>query len=112
MSDQVIRIKPTIFSVKMEPVRDVGINTHDFVVKKSRDDKNQNPPIAHNQHNSDAARSNYKMNDDSDGNDNENSVKIEKNKITINGSTIEYTDGDKDSVIINGKNILKKRLNK
>ncbi|WP_312076842.1 PspC domain-containing protein [Chryseobacterium sp.] len=48
-------------------------------------------------------------NDDSDGNDNKNSVQIEKNKININGTTIEYTEGDKDSVIINGKKFPKEK---
>lgn len=54
------------------------------------------------------------INDDEEDNDmevgdNDNSVKIEKNKITINGSTIEYTEGDKDSVIINGKKYPKEK---
>lgn len=34
---------------------------------------------------------------------------MKKNKITINGSTIEYADGDKDSVIINGKKYPKEK---
>lgn len=32
-------------------------------------------------------------------------VRIEKNKITVNGSTIEYNSEDKDSIIINGKKV-------
>ena len=34
-----------------------------------------------------------------------------KNKININGTTIEYDSENADSVIINGKNILKKKQN-
>lgn len=47
-----------------------------------------------------------KINLDGEGYDdeyNENGIKIEKNKVTINGSTIEYNSDEEDSVIINGK---------
>lgn len=44
--------------------------------------------------------------------DHNNSVSIEKDKITINGSTIEYDSRDKDSVIINGKKMPKAAANK
>ncbi|MCX8532887.1 PspC domain-containing protein [Chryseobacterium luquanense] len=53
---------------------------------------------------------NEEDNDDSDGND--NTLEIEKNKISINGSTIEYSDNDKDSVIINGKKYQKDEAKK
>ncbi|KUJ52633.1 PspC domain-containing protein [Chryseobacterium sp. JAH] len=52
---------------------------------------------------------NEEDNDDSDDN---NNVSIEKNKISINGSTIEYSDSDKDSVIINGKKYQKDEAKK
>ncbi|NIF04517.1 PspC domain-containing protein [Chryseobacterium sp. Tr-659] len=37
--------------------------------------------------------------------ENHNGIKIEKNKITVNGSSIEYNSDDKDSIIINGKKV-------
>ncbi|CAD7823500.1 hypothetical protein CHRY9390_03254 [Chryseobacterium aquaeductus] len=49
--------------------------------------------------------------EDNDGNQNGN-ISIEKNKISINGSTIEYSDSDKDSVIINGKKYQKDEAEK
>jgi len=46
------------------------------------------------------------MNDDDQDNDyNNGNIRIEKNKISVNGSTIEYSSDDKDSVIINGKKV-------
>ncbi|AZA51651.1 PspC domain-containing protein [Chryseobacterium sp. G0201] len=46
------------------------------------------------------------MNDKDQDNDDENgNIRIEKNKISVNGSTIEYSSDDKDSVIINGKKV-------
>jgi len=42
---------------------------------------------------------------DDDGENSTNAIKIEKNKISVNGSTIEYNSDDKDSVIINGKKV-------
>ncbi len=42
-----------------------------------------------------------------DEDDDNSGINIEKNKITINGSTIEYSSNDKDSVIINGKKYTK-----
>lgn len=45
------------------------------------------------------------MNDDKDNNDDENGIRIEKNKITVNGSSIVYDSNDKDSIIINGKKV-------
>ena len=41
--------------------------------------------------------------DDDDSNDGNNTIKVEKNKITINGNTIVTDDNDRDSVIINNK---------
>ncbi|BAP32792.1 PspC domain protein [Chryseobacterium sp. StRB126] len=43
--------------------------------------------------------------DDQDRDENHNGIRIEKNKITVNGSSIEYNSDDKDSVIINGKKV-------
>lgn len=43
--------------------------------------------------------------DDKDNNDDENGIRIEKNKITVNGSSIVYDSNDKDSIIINGKKV-------
>ncbi|MFY1047624.1 PspC domain-containing protein [Chryseobacterium sp. GP-SGM7] len=52
-------------------------------------------------------------NDEDNDNDDENgNISIEKNKISINGSTIEYSDNDKDSVIINGKKYQKNEAKK
>jgi len=46
------------------------------------------------------------MNDDDQDNDyNNGNIKIEKNKISVNGSTIEYSSDDKDSIIVNGKKV-------
>jgi hypothetical protein len=43
--------------------------------------------------------------DDQDRDENQHGIRIEKNKITVNGSTISYDPNDKDSVIINGKKV-------
>ncbi|ANF51806.1 hypothetical protein A0O34_15395 [Chryseobacterium glaciei] len=46
------------------------------------------------------------MNDDDQDNDyNNGNIRIEKNKISVNGSTIEYSSDDKDSIIVNGKKV-------
>ncbi|MEY8759562.1 PspC domain-containing protein [Chryseobacterium tongliaoense] len=46
------------------------------------------------------------INDDDQDDDDENgTIRIEKNKISVNGSTFEYNSNDKDSVIINGKKV-------
>ena len=47
-----------------------------------------------------------------DDNDDDNAVVIEKNKIKINGSTIQYISSDKDSVIINGTKMPKAEADK
>lgn len=47
-----------------------------------------------------------------DDNDDDNAVVIEKNKIKINGSTIQYSSSDKDSVIINGTKMPKAEADK
>ena len=47
-----------------------------------------------------------------DDNDDDNTVVIEKNKIKINGSTIQYNSSDKDSVIINGTKMPKAEADK
>ncbi|WP_312296345.1 PspC domain-containing protein [Chryseobacterium sp.] len=43
--------------------------------------------------------------DDQDRDENEDKIRIEKNKITVNGSSIVYDSNDKDSIIINGKKV-------
>ncbi|MFP3832913.1 PspC domain-containing protein [Chryseobacterium sp. SIMBA_028] len=46
------------------------------------------------------------INDNDEARDeNHHGVRIEKNKITVNGSSIEYNSDDKDSIIINGKKV-------
>ncbi|MBB6331251.1 phage shock protein PspC (stress-responsive transcriptional regulator) [Chryseobacterium sediminis] len=43
--------------------------------------------------------------EDQDSDEDNNNVRIEKNKITVNGSSIEYNSDDKDSIIVNGKKV-------
>lgn len=46
------------------------------------------------------------INDDEQDRDEDGNIRIEKNKITVNGSTIEYNaNEDSDSIIINGKKV-------
>ncbi|MFC3161121.1 hypothetical protein ACFOEQ_24195 [Chryseobacterium arachidis] len=47
------------------------------------------------------------IDDDDQEKDEYGNIKIEKNKITVNGSTIEYNsnDSDSDSIIVNGKKV-------
>jgi len=45
------------------------------------------------------------INDDDQERDEHGNIRIEKNKITVNGSTIEYNSDDEDSIIINGKKV-------
>ncbi|WP_415328326.1 PspC domain-containing protein [Chryseobacterium sp. MMS23-Vi53] len=47
------------------------------------------------------------INDDDQDRDEDGNIRIEKNKITVNGSTIEYNsnDEDSDSIIVNGKKV-------
>lgn len=45
------------------------------------------------------------INDDDQERDEDGNIKIEKNKITVNGSTIEYNSDDEDSIIVNGKKV-------
>lgn len=47
------------------------------------------------------------INDDDQDKDENGQIRIEKNKISVNGSTIEYNSDDKDSLIINGKKVPK-----
>ena len=47
-----------------------------------------------------------------DDDDDAHGVVIEKNKIKINGSTIQYNSSDKDSVIINGTKMPKAEADK
>jgi len=49
---------------------------------------------------------------DNDEDSEDGNIQIEKNKISINGSTIEYNENDKDSVIINGKKYPKSEAKK
>lgn len=51
-------------------------------------------------------------NDEEENDDENGNISIEKNKISINGSTIEYNSNDKDSVIINGKKYQKEEADK
>lgn len=54
-----------------------------------------------------------KDDDDEDNNyDDHGNIRIEKNKISVNGSTIEYNSNDKDSVIINGKKVPNSKAEK
>lgn len=53
------------------------------------------------------------FNDSDDENSNYNNqsgIRFEKNKITINGSTLEYSNEDKDSIIVNGKKVPAKNV--
>ncbi|AZA60955.1 PspC domain-containing protein [Chryseobacterium indoltheticum] len=53
------------------------------------------------------------INDNEESDDNEEgNISIEKNKISINGSTIEYNSDDKDSVIINGVKVAERDAKK
>ncbi|MBB6370723.1 PspC domain-containing protein [Chryseobacterium shigense] len=45
------------------------------------------------------------INDNDQEKDEDGKIRIEKNKISVNGSTIEYNSDDKDSIIINGKKV-------
>lgn len=47
------------------------------------------------------------INDNDQDRDEDGNIRIEKNKITVNGSTIEYNSGDdeEDSIIVNGKKV-------
>ncbi|MGG5208361.1 PspC domain-containing protein [Chryseobacterium sp. MIQD13] len=45
------------------------------------------------------------IDDDDQEQDENGKIRIEKNKISVNGSTIEYNSDDKDSIIINGKKV-------
>ncbi|WP_343610569.1 PspC domain-containing protein [Chryseobacterium oranimense] len=47
------------------------------------------------------------INDNDQEHDEDGKIRIEKNKISVNGSTIEYNSDDKDSLIINGKKVPK-----
>ncbi|WBV61379.1 PspC domain-containing protein [Chryseobacterium camelliae] len=54
------------------------------------------------------------INDNDQERDEDGNIKIEKNKITVNGSTIEYSSDDKDSdsIIINGKKVPSNQADK
>lgn len=52
------------------------------------------------------------LNDDDQDKDEHGKIRIEKNKISVNGSTIEYNSNDKDSVIINGKKVPNNQADK
>jgi len=45
------------------------------------------------------------INDNDQEKDESGNIKIENNKITVNGSTIEYNSDDEDSIIVNGKKV-------
>ncbi|MBT2620485.1 MULTISPECIES: PspC domain-containing protein [Chryseobacterium] len=50
--------------------------------------------------------------DDENNDDDHGNIRIEKNKISVNGSTIEYNSDDKDSIIINGKKVPNSKAEK
>lgn len=50
--------------------------------------------------------------DDENSDDEHGNIRIEKNKISVNGSTIEYNSNDKDSIIINGKKVPNSKAEK
>ncbi|WP_312901828.1 PspC domain-containing protein [Chryseobacterium taichungense] len=54
------------------------------------------------------------INDNDQDRDEDGNIKIEKNKITVNGSTIEYNsdDEDSDSIIVNGKKVPSNQADK
>ncbi len=54
------------------------------------------------------------INDNDQEKDEDGNIKIEKNKITVNGSTIEYNSNDdnNDSIIINGKKVPSHKADK
>lgn len=52
------------------------------------------------------------VNDNDQEKDEDGNIRIEKNKITVNGSTIEYNSEDEDSIIINGKKVPESEANK
>ncbi|GAA5085192.1 PspC domain-containing protein [Chryseobacterium ginsengisoli] len=54
------------------------------------------------------------INDDDQEKDENGKIKIENNKITVNGSTIEYNsdDNDSDSIIVNGKKVPSNQADK
>ena len=62
--------------------------------------------------NGDANGNGINDNEEDNNDDDNGTLKIEKNKITINGSTIEYDENDKDTVIINGKKYQKSEAKK
>ncbi|PZU06806.1 MAG: hypothetical protein DI622_17865, partial [Chryseobacterium sp.] len=52
------------------------------------------------------------INDNDQEKDEDGNIKIEKNKITVNGSTIEYNSDDEDSIIVNGKKVPSNQADK
>lgn len=64
-------------------------------------------PSKHNMINFDGDLNADGINDDEQDKDENGQIRIEKNKISVNGSTIEYNSDDKDSLIINGKKVPK-----
>lgn len=52
------------------------------------------------------------INDNDQEKDEEGNIKIENNKITVNGSTIEYNSDDEDSIIVNGKKVPSNQADK
>lgn len=52
------------------------------------------------------------INDNDQEKDESGNIKIENNKITVNGSTIEYNSDDEDSIIVNGKKVPSNQADK
>lgn len=70
-------------------------------------------PVKKDQINFDGDTDGNGINDNEESDDHENgNISIEKNKISINGSTIEYNSDDKDSVIINGVKVAERDAKK
>lgn len=70
-------------------------------------------PLKKDQINFDGDTDGNGINDNDEDQDSEDgNIQIEKNKISINGSTIEYSENDNDSVIINGKKYPKSEAKK
>jgi len=69
-------------------------------------------PAKHDQINFDGDLNADGVNDNDQERDEDGNIKIEKNKITVNGSTIEYNSDDEDSIIVNGKKVPSNQADK
>ncbi len=62
-------------------------------------------PVKHDGINFDGDLNADGINDNDQEKDEDGNIKIGENKITVNGSTIEYNSDDEDSIIVNGKKV-------